>query len=230
MKLWRLRLPALLRCRENWTILEEPLSLRLRSLLFLKMAEYGEITADPTIESCSKEGCDSKFTKHFADDIIPHILNLYGSTATPRDFEIYAPDASFEDPLTRAYGVKEIKSAFYSLSKSVQDVLQRKGLPGGFTMVEVSFPSMAFTSSVWSCFRASCSILTRVTMVEQRTEPKTWVPLGGQTHSPRLEYKREAYFSKFPNVGFSNQRSSMNQELWNIMSKNNLFPLENTRL
>ncbi|XP_038892487.1 uncharacterized protein LOC120081562 isoform X3 [Benincasa hispida] len=205
MKLWRLRLPALLRCRENWTILEEPLSLRLRSLLFLKMAEYGEITADPTIESCSKEGCDSKFTKHFADDIIPHILNLYGSTATPRDFEIYAPDASFEDPLTRAYGVKEIKSAFYSLSKSVQDVLQRKGLPGGFTMVEV-------------------------TMVEQRTEPKTWVPLGGQTHSPRLEYKREAYFSKFPNVGFSNQRSSMNQELWNIMSKNNLFPLENTRL
>ncbi|XP_038892488.1 uncharacterized protein LOC120081562 isoform X4 [Benincasa hispida] len=131
MKLWRLRLPALLRCRENWTILEEPLSLRLRSLLFLKMAEYGEITADPTIESCSKEGCDSKFTKHFADDIIPHILNLYGSTATPRDFEIYAPDASFEDPLTRAYGVKEIKSAFYSLSKSVQDVLQRKGLPGG---------------------------------------------------------------------------------------------------
>ncbi|XP_038892489.1 uncharacterized protein LOC120081562 isoform X5 [Benincasa hispida] len=186
MKLWRLRLPALLRCRENWTILEEPLSLRLRSLLFLKMAEYGEITADPTIESCSKEGCDSKFTKHFADDIIPHILNLYGSTATPRDFEIYAPDASFEDPLTRAYGVKEIKSAFYSLSK--------------------------------------------VTMVEQRTEPKTWVPLGGQTHSPRLEYKREAYFSKFPNVGFSNQRSSMNQELWNIMSKNNLFPLENTRL
>ncbi|XP_038892486.1 uncharacterized protein LOC120081562 isoform X2 [Benincasa hispida] len=117
MKLWRLRLPALLRCRENWTILEEPLSLRLRSLLFLKMAEYGEITADPTIESCSKEGCDSKFTKHFADDIIPHILNLYGSTATPRDFEIYAPDASFEDPLTRAYGVKEIKSAFYSLSK-----------------------------------------------------------------------------------------------------------------
>lgn len=28
----------------------------------------------------------------------------YGSTATARDFEIYAPDASFEDPLMRAHG------------------------------------------------------------------------------------------------------------------------------
>lgn len=51
------------------------------------------------------------------DDIIPHILNLYASRATPEDFEIYAKDASFEDPLTAAYGVKEIKSAFYSLGK-----------------------------------------------------------------------------------------------------------------
>lgn len=41
----------------------------------------------------------------------------YGSCATARDFEIYAPDASFEDPLMRAQGVKQIKSAFYSLPK-----------------------------------------------------------------------------------------------------------------
>ncbi|KAB1225432.1 hypothetical protein CJ030_MR1G019314 [Morella rubra] len=41
----------------------------------------------------------------------------YGSCATPRDFEIYAPDATFEDPLMSAKGVKQIKSAFYSLSK-----------------------------------------------------------------------------------------------------------------
>ncbi|CAK9316955.1 unnamed protein product [Citrullus colocynthis] len=117
MKLWTLRLPALLRCRENWTILEESNSLRLPSLLFLEMPGDGGITADPTIEACSKEASDSTFAKRFADDIMPHILNLYGSSATPRDFEIYAPDASFEDPLTRAHGVKEIKSAFYSLSK-----------------------------------------------------------------------------------------------------------------
>lgn len=28
----------------------------------------------------------------------------YGSCATPRDFEIYAPDATFEDPLMSAKG------------------------------------------------------------------------------------------------------------------------------
>lgn len=28
----------------------------------------------------------------------------YRSSATPRDFEIYAPNASFEDPLTSAHG------------------------------------------------------------------------------------------------------------------------------
>ncbi|KAL0538660.1 hypothetical protein IC582_022812 [Cucumis melo] len=117
MGIWRMRPQVLLRRRENWTILEGQHSLRLRSLLFLKMPGDGEITADPTIEACTKEACDSKTTKRLADDIMPHILNLYGSSATPRDFEIYAPDASFEDPLTRAYGVKEIKSAFYSLSK-----------------------------------------------------------------------------------------------------------------
>ena len=36
----------------------------------------GEITEDPTIEANSKEACDSKATKRFADDIMPHILNL----------------------------------------------------------------------------------------------------------------------------------------------------------
>ncbi|KAK2971286.1 hypothetical protein RJ640_001312 [Escallonia rubra] len=41
----------------------------------------------------------------------------YGSCATPRDFEIYAPNATFEDPLMCAHGIKQIKSAFYSLSK-----------------------------------------------------------------------------------------------------------------
>ncbi|KAL3579495.1 hypothetical protein D5086_020999 [Populus alba] len=72
---------------------------------------------DETKECCSKESCEYKPGKPVSDDIIPHILNLYGSCATPRDFEIYASNASFEDPLMCAHGVKQIKSAFYSLSK-----------------------------------------------------------------------------------------------------------------
>ncbi|XP_014512568.2 uncharacterized protein LOC106771159 isoform X2 [Vigna radiata var. radiata] len=41
----------------------------------------------------------------------------YGSRATRHDFDIYAANASFEDPLMCARGVKQIKSAFYSLPK-----------------------------------------------------------------------------------------------------------------
>lgn len=52
-----------------------------------------------------------------AKAILPHILNLYGGAAKPADFEIYAPDAVFEDPLMIAKGVPQIKSAFYSLGK-----------------------------------------------------------------------------------------------------------------
>ncbi|GMG99494.1 hypothetical protein Nepgr_001334 [Nepenthes gracilis] len=75
---------------------------------------------DQASELVGKKASDidaSKSPKRFCDDIIPHILNLYASRATPRDFEIYAPDATFEDPLMSAHGVKQIKSAFYSLSK-----------------------------------------------------------------------------------------------------------------
>ncbi|WJX13854.1 hypothetical protein P8452_04196 [Trifolium repens] len=65
-----------------------------------------------------KESFDSAAKQSYAADaIIPHLLRLYGSCATARDFEIYAPDASFEDPLMRANGVQQIKSAFYSLPK-----------------------------------------------------------------------------------------------------------------
>ncbi|KAJ0976815.1 hypothetical protein J5N97_012289 [Dioscorea zingiberensis] len=51
----------------------------------------------------------------------PHLLNLYGSRATAQDIEIYAPGATFEDPMMCAHGVKQIKSAFYSLSKILID-------------------------------------------------------------------------------------------------------------
>ncbi|XP_020573401.1 uncharacterized protein LOC110019882 [Phalaenopsis equestris] len=52
-----------------------------------------------------------------SERIIPHLINLYGSRATAKDFEIYASEARFEDPLTCAHGVKQIKSAFYALPK-----------------------------------------------------------------------------------------------------------------
>ncbi|XP_062091732.1 uncharacterized protein LOC133797730 isoform X2 [Humulus lupulus] len=76
-----------------------------------------EAEIDRMTEVCTKETCDFISRKRLSDDIIPHILNLYASKATPQDFEIYAPNASFEDPLMCAHGVKQIKSAFYSLSK-----------------------------------------------------------------------------------------------------------------
>ncbi|MCD7457439.1 hypothetical protein HAX54_035087 [Datura stramonium] len=52
-----------------------------------------------------------------SDYILSHLLNLYASRATRQDFEIYAPNATFEDPLMRAEGVKQIKSSFYSIGK-----------------------------------------------------------------------------------------------------------------
>ncbi|XP_043691533.1 uncharacterized protein LOC122642172 [Telopea speciosissima] len=72
---------------------------------------------DEVREQQAKESTDQKKFKRLSDDIIPHILNLYGSSATPHDFEIYAPNATFEDPLMCAHGVEQIKSSFYSLSK-----------------------------------------------------------------------------------------------------------------
>ncbi|KAL2324980.1 hypothetical protein Fmac_024038 [Flemingia macrophylla] len=68
-------------------------------------------------ERSYKETFDHSANKRYADHIIPHILHLYGSCATSRDFDIYAEDATFEDPLMCARGVKQIKSAFYSLPK-----------------------------------------------------------------------------------------------------------------
>ncbi|KAL9419362.1 hypothetical protein AB3S75_037177 [Citrus x aurantiifolia] len=72
---------------------------------------------DQIRERCGKEACELTSSKRISDDIMPHILNLYGSCATSHDFEIYAPHASFEDPLMCAHGVKQIKSAFYAISK-----------------------------------------------------------------------------------------------------------------
>ncbi|KAL2557916.1 uncharacterized protein Fot_02655 [Forsythia ovata] len=72
-------------------------------------------------EGYCKEACEYNESKPVADDILPHILNLYASRATPKDFDIYAPHATFEDPLMCAHGVKQIKSSFYSLSKAFSE-------------------------------------------------------------------------------------------------------------
>ncbi|KAK4430728.1 hypothetical protein Salat_0834500 [Sesamum alatum] len=79
--------------------------------------ESGEAVEDHIREGYYKEACQHKPAKGVSDHIIPHILNLYASRATPQDFEIYAPHATFEDPLMCAHGVNQIKSAFYSLGK-----------------------------------------------------------------------------------------------------------------
>jgi len=59
----------------------------------------------------------SKELGRLATPIIPHILNMYNCKSTALDYEIYAPNATFEDPLMRAHGVAQIKSAFYSIPK-----------------------------------------------------------------------------------------------------------------
>ncbi|XP_060184830.1 uncharacterized protein LOC132614401 isoform X1 [Lycium barbarum] len=66
---------------------------------------------------CKEAAGDYNHSNSTSDYILPHLLNLYASRATARDFEIYAPNATFEDPLMRAEGVKQIKSSFYSLGK-----------------------------------------------------------------------------------------------------------------
>ncbi|XP_010491003.1 PREDICTED: uncharacterized protein LOC104768674 [Camelina sativa] len=79
--------------------------------------DKSEAVRDPAWECEGKGACELNANRRFADKIMPHLLNLYGSCAKANDFDMYAPNASFEDPLTHAQGVKQIKSAFYSLSK-----------------------------------------------------------------------------------------------------------------
>ncbi|XP_047977240.1 uncharacterized protein LOC125219334 isoform X2 [Salvia hispanica] len=89
---------------------------------FFLVASYsqfnmGQNPQEGVTDQVRKEVIEEKPSKSVSADILPRILNLYASRATPKDFEIYAPNATFEDPLMRAHGVKQIKSAFYSLSK-----------------------------------------------------------------------------------------------------------------
>ncbi|CAI5977270.1 unnamed protein product, partial [Closterium sp. NIES-65] len=53
--------------------------------------------------------------------ILPHLFKLYGCTARDEDFEIYSPDAKFDDPLMSANGLNQIKSAFYSMQVFFQE-------------------------------------------------------------------------------------------------------------
>ncbi|XP_057852909.1 uncharacterized protein LOC131063153 isoform X2 [Cryptomeria japonica] len=84
-------------------------------------------------DSTSKEheGIDQdKKLGTLSRDIVPHILNLYGCSAKAHDFEIYAPNATFEDPFMSANGVKQIKSAFYSIPKILIDNKQHYKVMG----------------------------------------------------------------------------------------------------
>lgn len=53
-----------------------------------------------------------------ANDIIPHVMNLYQSVATESDYGVYSPTAEFEDPLMHAIGLKQIQSAFQAMPKT----------------------------------------------------------------------------------------------------------------
>jgi hypothetical protein len=59
-------------------------------------------------DGASAKGMDSVDTSNelgrLASRIIPHILNLYNCKSTALDYEIYAPNAEFEDPLMQAHG------------------------------------------------------------------------------------------------------------------------------
>ncbi|BBG96859.1 Nuclear transport factor 2 family protein, partial [Prunus dulcis] len=90
---------------------------KLSSSAMEKNQQDKEEYMDQKREAGCKGACEFISRKHLSDDIMPHILNLYGSRATASDFEIYSPNASFEDPLMCARGLKQIKSAFYSLPK-----------------------------------------------------------------------------------------------------------------
>ncbi|CAN5969898.1 unnamed protein product [Sphagnum jensenii] len=69
------------------------------------------------VEASSSQSKPEQKLGNLSAIIIPHLFKLYDCTGTAADYEIYAPKAVFEDPLMQAHGVKQIKSAFYSLPK-----------------------------------------------------------------------------------------------------------------
>ncbi|XP_002974443.2 uncharacterized protein LOC9658385 [Selaginella moellendorffii] len=71
--------------------------------------------ADPS--AATKGDATQDGLSQLARSILPHILNLYNCKANAADFDVYASNATFEDPLMRANGVPQIKSAFYSIPK-----------------------------------------------------------------------------------------------------------------
>ncbi|KAJ8440739.1 hypothetical protein Cgig2_005470 [Carnegiea gigantea] len=101
-------------------------ALRVPTTLFLLSAapKHSRVVMDQASENSCKQRWENDIPKGsqlYSDQIMPHILNLYGASAKAQDFEIYATHATFEDPLMCAHGVKQIKSAFYSLSKVFSD-------------------------------------------------------------------------------------------------------------
>ncbi|CAL5407010.1 unnamed protein product [Camellia sinensis] len=99
----------------------------------------GEPIKDEQREKVCKEGSEVKPSTLFSDRLLPHILNIYGSSATARDFEIYAPGATFEDPLMRANGDKadQISILFTSQEILIDNKQYYKFLGKGIDMISL---------------------------------------------------------------------------------------------
>eukprot|EP00250_Pteridium_aquilinum_P026551 c33183_g1_i1 orf=237-908(-) len=80
-------------------------------------AAYTQSTQDQTDRSVLDQVDRDKNGGPLSQNILPHILNLYNCTSSAPDYEVYAVNGTFEDPLMCAHGVKQIKSAFYSIPK-----------------------------------------------------------------------------------------------------------------
>ncbi|WMV53690.1 hypothetical protein MTR67_047075 [Solanum verrucosum] len=114
---------------DNFPMLEQLILYGLDTL-----EEIPERMKDEEREGYLKEAGDDYTASHY---ILPHLLNLYSSQAKAQDFEIYGPNATFEDPLMHAEGVKQIKLSFYSLGKVFSEsrimeynVIQKEISPG----------------------------------------------------------------------------------------------------
>ncbi|GAQ86135.1 hypothetical protein KFL_002720090 [Klebsormidium nitens] len=84
-------------------------------------AENGPVTKEagsvgPASSTAPVQGI--KNLSKVANEIVPHVMNLYQSVATESDYKIYAPNAEFEDPLMHAIGLKQVQSAFQAMPKT----------------------------------------------------------------------------------------------------------------
>ncbi|XP_015160038.1 putative late blight resistance protein homolog R1B-12 isoform X3 [Solanum tuberosum] len=78
---------------------------------------------DEEREGYLNEAGDDYTASHY---ILPHLLNLYSSRAKAQDFEIYAPNATFEDPLMHAEGCSVSRESWSTTSYKKKFLLEIK--------------------------------------------------------------------------------------------------------